>query len=133
MGWDLKVGEIKQTYVTKKEIWQAINNFYYISHVKMSYKYGFFKSLIENIYNVNDKLELNFDKLFYSFTKIYWNLVVHHGLWQSNNNTQASSIQKILENYCKEYSIPKEFKFDKLDYSLQLQIIKDIKKSGKNM
>lgn len=131
MGWELKVGEIKQSYVTNEEIWQALNNFYYRSQVTMSYKYGYFKSLIENLYNVNKNLELNYDALFYSFTKIYWNLVVHHNLWQSNNKNQPSIIQKILQNYCEEYSIPKEWTFDKLEASLQLEIIKKIKNKGK--
>ncbi|MCM3243163.1 MULTISPECIES: HNH endonuclease [Cytobacillus] len=131
MGWDLKVGEIKSTYITDEDIWKVINNFFSRSYTTMSYKYGFFKTLIENLYNVNEDLELDFNKLFYSFAKIYWNLVVHHQLWQSNNKKQASSIQKILVGYCDKYSIPPEWTFDKLDDKVQLEIITDIKKTGK--
>ena len=82
MSWDLKIGEIQEMYVTDDAIWQAVNQFYYRSHTTMSYKYGFFKALLENLYNVNEHLELNYDVLFASFTKIYWNLVVHHKLWE---------------------------------------------------
>ena len=131
MAWDLKIGEIHEMYVTEEKVWLALNNFYYRSHVTMSYKYGFFKALLENLYNVNEKLELHYDQLFYSFSKIYWNLVVHHNLWQSNNRNQLSSIQKILDNYCIEHNIPREWTFDKLSSSLQLEIIKAIKKAGK--
>lgn len=87
--------------------------------------------MIENLYNVNEKLELNYDKLFYSFTKIYWNLVIHHNLWQSNEKRQTSGIQRVLEEYSNKFSIPREMTFDKLPDSMQLSITKDIKKIGK--
>jgi hypothetical protein len=96
MGWDLKIGEIKETYITDEEIWQALNNFYFHGSTTMSYKYGFLKSLLENLYNVNENFDLNFDDLFYSFTKIYWILVIHLNLRQSNNKKQVSSIQKFI-------------------------------------
>ena len=131
MSWDLKVGEIQEIYVTDDAVWQAVNQFYYRSNTTMSYKYGFFKALLENLYNVNEHLELNYDALFGSFTKIYWNLVVHHQLWQSNNKKQQSTIQRILNDYCNAQQIPSEWTFDQLTESLQLRIIKDIKKAGK--
>jgi hypothetical protein len=131
MSWDLQVGEIQESYTTDEDIWIALNNFFFRSNVTMSYKFGLLKSLLENLYNVNDHLELNYDHLFYSFTKIYWNLVIHHGLWQSSSKTQKSSIQKILEHHAKSYSIPPEMTFDKLPSNIQVEIIKDIKKAGK--
>ena len=131
MSWDLKIGEIKEQYITEEDIWQALNNFYYRSNVTMSYKYGYFKALLENLYNVNGKLELDYESLFYSFTKIYWNLVVHHNLWQSNSKKQPSSIQKILEKYCLEYEIPREWTFDQLPMRIQSKIIADVRKVGK--
>ena len=71
-----------------------------------SYKCGFFKALLENLYQVNEELELDYDRIFYSFTKIYWNLCIHRSLWQSNNKNQPSEIQKILEGYAERYEIP---------------------------
>ncbi|MFD0824422.1 hypothetical protein ACT8ZR_01980 [Neobacillus sp. M.A.Huq-85] len=130
-GWDLKVGEIKQTYVTDEDIWKALNQFYSYGSTTMSYKYGLLKSLIENLYNVNENLELKFSDLFYSFTKIYWNLVIHHQLWQSNSKKQPSSIQKNLEDFCLKYSIPSEWTFDKLPDDFQIEILEKIKNIGK--
>lgn len=131
MSWDLQVGEIQQSYITDEDIWIALNNFFFRSNVTMSYKFGLLKSLLENLYNVNEKLELNYDQLFYSFTKIYWNLVIHHSLWQSSSITQKSSIQKILENNAKFHAIPENITFDKLPENVQLEIIKEVKKAGK--
>ena len=45
------------------------------------YKYAFFKCILDNLFNVrlaNDRLELSFDYLSYSFSKIYWNLASKH-------------------------------------------------------
>lgn len=131
MGWDLKIGELQQEYVTDSEIWKALNNFFHSSKVTMSYKYGFFKSLIENLYNVNENLELSYSNIFNSFTKIYWNLTIHHKLFQSNNKNQISSIHKILYNYSNQFAIPCDLKFDNVNPILQLEIVKEVKKKGK--
>ncbi|MGE7952609.1 hypothetical protein [Lysinibacillus xylanilyticus] len=88
MSHDLKVGEIREQYVTEHQIWQHLNNFYYRSSVSTSYKYVFFKALLENLYNVDDKLGLSYNQIFYSFTNIYWNLVIHHNLAQSHKYNQ---------------------------------------------
>jgi hypothetical protein len=130
-GWDLKVGEIKQTYVTDEDIWKALNQFYTRGTKKMSYKFGLLKSLLENLYNVNDRLELKYNDLFYSFTKIYWNLVIHNQLWQSNAKNQPSSIQKLLEDFARKNSIPREWTFEKLPDILQVEILELIKRNGK--
>lgn len=131
MSWDLKAGEMKEAYVTDEEIWMILNHFFYQSNATTTYKYGFFKALLENLYEVNDKLELHYDKIFYSFTKTYWNLVIHHSLWQSNSKSQKSKIQSILEHYQVKYAIPSDFLFDQLSSEIQLQILRDIKNNGK--
>jgi 5-methylcytosine-specific restriction endonuclease McrA len=131
VSWDLQVGEIQQSYTTDEDIWIALNNFFFRSNVTMSYKFGLLKSFLENLYMVNEKLELNYDHLFYSFTKIYWNLVIHHSLWQSSSKTQKSSIQKIMEEFAKAYSIPHDLTFDKLPSNVQIEIVRNIKKAGK--
>ncbi|EZP75793.1 HNH endonuclease [Parageobacillus genomosp. 1] len=132
MSWDLKVGEIRETYLTEQQIWQMFNMFFSTkSKNTTTYKFGLIKSLIENLYNVNDNLEVNYYLLFESFTKIYWNLVVHHQLRQGNNSLKNSEIEKILLNFQQEYEIPNDFRFDKLPYDLQLSLIQKVKKKVK--
>lgn len=131
MSWDLKVGEFQEKYLTDEEIWVSLNNFFFCSHVTMSYKYGFLKALLENLYEVNDKLEINYNNLFYSFTNIYWNLVIHHELWQSNNKNMKSSIQRISEESAIQYNLPKEVTFEKLPAQQQLNIVQKVKDAGK--
>ena len=53
-----------------------------------SYKYAFFKCILDNLFNVrlaNGRLELSFDYLSYSFSKIYWNLSSKHHVPQIVN------------------------------------------------
>lgn len=98
MSHDLKIGEIRELYVTEDVIWQHLNNFYYRSAVSTSYKYVFFKSLLENLYNVGDDLSLSYDQIFYSFTTIYWNLVIHHDLEQSPNKNKRLAHKRFCRN-----------------------------------
>ena len=131
MSHDLRIGEIKEKYITEHEIWQHLNHFYYRSTVATSYKYVFFKALLENLYNVDDELTLSYDQIFYSFTNIYWNLVIHHQLTQSPNKNKPARAQTILQKYVNDYSIPSEWQFDQLADSLQLKIVHDVKRDCK--
>ena len=131
MSWDLKVAEMQKTYLTHKDIWQSVHHFYYHGKTTTTYKYGFLKSLLESISSVNEQFEISFNHLFYSFTKIYWNLVIHIQLWQSNSQKAPSSVQKVLEEFATTYAIPKEWNFDQLPASQQLQLIEAVKKVGK--
>ncbi|MFZ3588917.1 hypothetical protein ACOI1C_06455 [Bacillus sp. DJP31] len=97
MSHKLQVGEMRAEYLTDKDVWSHFN---YIFSPKSknstTYKFVLIKSIIENLYNVNDRLELSYDSLFSSFAKIYWNLVIHHNLNQINMIEKKSEVQKIL-------------------------------------
>lgn len=123
---------MKADYLTDKEIWSHFN-FIFSSKSKNSttYKFVLIKSILENLYNVNDKLELNYSVLFSSFAKIYWNLVIHHNLNQINMTDKKAEVQKILLQVQLKYQIPTTLVFDKLSSELQLEIINKVKKRCK--
>ncbi|WP_216367495.1 hypothetical protein [Anoxybacillus sp. EFIL] len=124
MGWDLQIGKIKEQYLTEQQIWQMFNVFFSSkSKNTTTYKFGLIKALIENLYSVNGNLELSYDRLFESFTKIYWNLVIHHHLRQANHSMKNSEIEKVLTGFQKKYEIPSDFRFDKISLVLQLELI----------
>lgn len=131
MSWDLKVAEIQKPYLTDKDIWQSVHHFYYHGKTTTTYKYGFLKALLESFASANEQFEISFDHLFYSFTKIYWNLVINSKLWQSNSQKAPSSVQKVLEAFAATHAIPREWSFDQLPASQQLQLIEAVKKVGK--
>ncbi|MGM7722869.1 HNH endonuclease [Metabacillus sp. Hm71] len=132
MSHKLQVGEMKATYLTDKEIWGHFN-FIFSSKSKNSttYKFVLIKSLIENLYNVNDKLELTYNQLFSSFAKIYWNLIIHHDLNQINMIGKKAEVQTILLKAQAKHQVPRTLIFDKLSYELQLSIIKQVKNKCK--
>jgi CRISPR/Cas system Type II protein with McrA/HNH and RuvC-like nuclease domain len=132
MSHKLQVGEMKTAYLTDKEIWGHFNYIFSSkSRNSTTYKFVLIKSLLENLYNVNDKLELNYFNLFGSFARIYWNLVVHHNLNQINMVGKKSEVQKILLQVREKNQIPIRLVFDKLTNELQLEIINRVKKRCK--
>lgn len=132
MSYKLQVGEMKANYLTDKEIWGHFN-FIFSTKSKNSttYKFVLIKSLIENLYNINENLELSYDILFSSFSKIYWNLVIHHNLNQINKLGSRAEVQTILLEAQLKYAIPNTFVFDKLSDELQTWIINKVKKKCK--
>jgi CRISPR/Cas system Type II protein with McrA/HNH and RuvC-like nuclease domain len=132
MSHKLQVGEMKSAYLTDREIWGHFN-YIFSSKSKNSttYKFVLIKSLLENLYNVDDKLILSYDMLFASFSKIYWNLVIHHDLNQINMIGKKAEVQNILLKIKDKNTIPSALVFDKLSGDLQIKIIAQVKKKCK--
>ncbi|WP_209121145.1 HNH endonuclease [Alkalihalobacillus sp. BA299] len=131
MSHKLKVGELKEFYLTDEEIWRIFTVVLSSKSVKSStYKYALVKSLIENLYQVNDQFELTYDQLAFSFTKIYWNLIVHHQLIHQNRGKTARVVTIIKEEQTK-HSIPSEMIFDKIDETLQVRLVRQVKTTMK--
>jgi 5-methylcytosine-specific restriction endonuclease McrA len=80
---------------------------------------------------LNDKLELSYDALFYSFGKIYWNLVIHHNLNQINMTNKKAEVQTILLDVQAKHQIPNTLVFDRLFDELQVEIITKVKRKCK--
>jgi hypothetical protein len=132
MSHKLQVGEMRAAYLTNKEIWSHFN-YIFSSKSKNSttYKFVLIKSILENLYNVNDNLELNYSVLFSSFSKIYWNLVIHHNLNQINMTDKKAEVQRILMDVQKKHQIPHTLVFDRLSNELQIEIISKVTKRCK--
>jgi len=133
VSFNLKVGEIKKAYLTEQEIWKIINQFFANGHFTTTYKYGLMKALIENLYNVDNRLVLTFDQVYFSFAKIYWNLVIHHDLNQLNTPNRQAGIQKELKEFQLMYGVPNKVVFDRLPSNFQLQLVERTKKWGQGM
>ncbi|MGD7044794.1 HNH endonuclease [Jeotgalibacillus proteolyticus] len=124
MSYKLQVGEMKASYVTDKEIWSHFNYIFSSkSRNSTTYKFVLVKAIIENLYNINENFELKYFNLFGSFTRIYWNLVVHHKLNQINMTGKQAEVHKILLEFQAKHGIDSSFVFDKLSNELQLKII----------
>ncbi|MDV2581371.1 HNH endonuclease domain-containing protein [Alkalibacillus haloalkaliphilus] len=128
MGHKLKVGELKESYLTDEDIWRVFTNVLSNKSAKSStYKYALIKSLIENLYQVNDNVELGYDQLAYAFAKIYWNLIVHHDLTKQNRGPKNARVVTEMKKFQSEHGIPKDFSFDKINHKLQLKLVSKVK------
>ncbi|WP_101845490.1 HNH endonuclease domain-containing protein [Halobacillus sp. Marseille-P3879] len=125
MSHKLRVGELKALYLTEEEVWRIFTIVLTTKSKKSAtYKFGLLKAMIENLYQVNEEGKVTYDQLAYSFTKVYWNLVIHHELEQG---TRGSAVVTKLMEVKRAYNIPKEMTFDKLDASIQLVAAKRVK------
>ncbi|MCD8503167.1 MAG: hypothetical protein LRY71_17820 [Bacillaceae bacterium] len=129
MSSKLQVGEMQASYMTDKEIWGHFN-YIFSSKSKNSttYKFVLIKSLLENLYNVNEELRLEYSLLFSSFAKIYWNLVIHHKLNQINMVGKRAEVQNILLGVQETHQIPNNLVFDKLSFEIQTKVISRVLK-----
>ena len=131
MSYKLKVGELREAYLLEEDIWRILTVVLSSKSVKSStYKYALMKSLIENLYQINERHELSYDQLAYSFTKIYWNLIVHHKLINQNRG-KIARVVTIIKEVQEANSIPAEFVFDKIDDSVQLKLVSNVKATMK--
>ena len=83
-GAELCEGKYREGYISEDEMWSS---FAYLFSPKAkhaaSYKYGFLKAILDNLYNTDENLVLTFDQVFSKFTEIYWNLVLKYDIRQA--------------------------------------------------
>lgn len=131
MSWNLQVGELQMPYISTAQIWQATHRFFYMGKTTTTYKYGFIKALLESLASTDTNYAISFDTIFASFTRTYWNLVMHHNLRQSNTTKTRSAVEKTIENFAQQHAIPRNWNFDAIPATQQLALIQHVKKVGK--
>ncbi|MET3682778.1 hypothetical protein ABID56_000868 [Alkalibacillus flavidus] len=128
MSHKLKVGELREEYLIEEDIWRVFTVVLSNKSAKSAtYKYALIKAMIENLYQVNHHHELNYDQLAYSFAKIYWNLIIHHGLVKQNSSDRRARVVTEMLDFQHKHGIPSDFSFDKIKASLQLKLVSKIK------
>lgn len=131
MSFKLREGPLDHSYLTDEDIWRIFSRVMSTRSTKSAtYKYVLFKSLIENLYNTNDRLELTYDQLAFSFAKMYWNMVAVHGIENHNSGANAK-VATIMSSYQQELSVPYGWAFDRLSAEAQLRIVKEVKTAMK--
>lgn len=124
-GFDLKYGEYKKGNLSDDEMWSAFAYLFSSKSVNdTSYKFGFLKAILDNLYNVDNNLTLNFDQLFSKFTEVYWNLVLKHGIRQKRlvKDGRISSLEGILYDAQERYGLERCIPYE----SLSPEMINDI-------
>ncbi|MDD3138344.1 MAG: HNH endonuclease domain-containing protein [Lachnospiraceae bacterium] len=133
-GYDLKEGDYARRPLSDDEMWSA---FAYLfsskSHNDTSYKYGFLKAILDNLYNVDENLVLSFDQLFSKFAEVYWNLVLKHHILQKapTKNNRMSSLERVLLDSKERYQIDEGVPFESLTAEMIIDICKKVKQKCK--
>lgn len=130
-GFDLKEGRYINRILDEDEMW-AVFTYVFSSKSRndSTYKYGFLKSILDNIYNVDKDLTLTFDQLFSKFGEIYWNLILKHGLRQKavTKDNRNTYLEQTLHSIVEKYSIIEPIPYESLtpammdDYSHQVKM-----------
>lgn len=129
-GHLLKEEKYKEGPLSDDEMWSAFAYLFSSKSVNdTSYKYGFLKSILDNLYNVDSRMVLTFDQLFTKFTEIYWNLVLKHHIKQKNPGklNRRSELENVLEYGKEKYSIVEEIPFEKLSTEMSIDICHRVK------
>lgn len=133
-GYDLNAGNYKDVQPTEDDIW-AVFSHLFSSKTKntSSYKYGFLKSILDNLYNVDDELVLTFDQLFAKFAEMYWNLILKHNLLQQadTKGKKGSLIEQILNAMVIKYEIALPVSFESLSGEITADITHEVKRACK--
>lgn len=131
-GWRLTEGKYVERELTHDEVWAIFNHaFSNLTKNTTSYKFVFFKALIDNLYNVDSTLSLTFDSIFRKFAEICWNIVLKYNLRQIVGKS-SSALEKVLfqerEKWCGSSSF---IVFENLPILAQDEIVGSIKKKCK--
>lgn len=129
-GFDLKEGMYETRIASDDELWSAFACvFSSKSRNDSSYKYGFLKAIIDNLYNVDADLKLSFDQLFGKFGEIYWNLILKHGLRQKavTNDNRETYLEQVLHAAMQKYQILEPIPYESLTSEMMLDISHQVK------
>lgn len=133
-GYDIREGVYEDRNISDDEIWSVFSFvFSNQSRNTTSYKFAFLKALLDNLYNVDDSLALDFDQIFSRFAEEYWNLILKYRIRQSpvNINGKRTAIENILYSAEREYDLPLAIPFESLASSVQRNISQKVKSECK--
>lgn len=130
-GHNLDRGDYPRQELNTDEIWQKLSVLFSSrSKNSASYKFGFFKSILDNLYNVDDNLVLTFDQLFGKFAEIYWNLVTKYNIAQMPVGKNAAVVT-VIRNFVVRNNISEGIPFESLTDQQKLDLQKRVKNKCK--
>ena len=134
MAWNSISGEITSHAVPEDEIWAEFNGFFSSNSRKTAtYKYGFLKSILDNLFSCDATsrgMELTFQQLFEKFTENYWNLILKYNLRQMSNNGKSaySGLEKILIQAASENGVIRYLEYSSLQSDAREALVLEVKK-----
>lgn len=133
-GYNLKYGEYKRGNLSDDEMWSAFAYLFSSKSVNdTSYKFGFLKSILDNLYNVDEHLSLTFDQLFSKFTEVYWNLVLKYNIRQKKpgKENRSTALERVLYEAKDKYQLVDGIPYESLSFVMMNDINKKVKNKCK--
>ena len=133
-GYLLKEGVFDSRKLSDDEMWSLFAYLFSSKSVNdTSYKFGFLKSILDNLYNVDDELTLSFDQLFSKFAEIYWNLVLKHHILQKNpgKTNRRSELENVLFNAKERFLIEEDIPFESITDDMKYYVCHNVKQKCK--
>ncbi len=128
-GASLREGYFKEGILSEDEMWSA---FAYLFSPKAkhsaSYKFGFLKSILDNLYNTDENLVLTFDQLFSKFAEINWNLVLKYQIRQAPTSTK---LEKALWKAKGQCLVVEDIPFESIPDDIKDSVCKEVKRDCK--
>lgn len=129
-GYQLKEATYIDRPLSDDEMWSSFAYLFSSKSVNdTSYKFGFLKSILDNLYNVDANLTLTFDQLFSKFAECYWNLVLKHHILQKKPGKleRMSALERVLYGVQDLYQIADGIPFESLTADMMLYVCKNVK------
>ena len=131
-GWNLTKGVITEYSVSEDRIWSLFNFLFSDSSRKRNtYKFGFLKSILDNVFNgivCDEGVFFSYKEIFSKFAENYWNLVVKYDLRQMRPDGRSvySRIETILKTIVEQNSLLGSLEFDALDELTKDSVIRKV-------
>lgn len=133
-GYYLAEGIYENRTLSDDEMWSAFSNMFSSqSKNSSSYKFGFLKAIMDNLYNVDQNLKLTFDQLFGTFTEVYWNLVLKYGIRQQpvSQRSNGTYLEQVLNETATRYSMTADITFESISDGAKITVCKKVKSKCK--
>lgn len=83
MGYNLKEGSYSKRPLSDDEMWKTVNWLFSKHSInETSYKFLFFKALIDCLNQNDSQCRISFEHVFSKFTEISWNIVIKYKVRQ---------------------------------------------------
>ncbi len=129
-GYDLGEGTYTKRQLTEDEFSTVFNDMFF-GKVKRdtSYKFGFFKAIIDSLDKTDENLILTYDQLFYRFTEIYWNLVLKYDLRQKAKTTDGkeAAVERTIKEELDWYEAMPYVSFEVISDEVKIKIVNKVK------
>lgn len=106
-GHMLKNGVLETKFCDERDLWNGLTKpLLSSSKHSSSYKFAFFKAMLDSLTDYQDDYIISFEQIFYRFTEIYWTIVLKYRLRQSTSLTNITYLEQILNAYGGDCYVP---------------------------